>query len=367
MPEDNIFENNIKEEPPCEEVSQEVSRNENEEVLGKKPPDFAAFFTNAADIAHLQEKMSIKKSAKTIGLAFLIMQIFVLTLNIALVVTFQLLALFGVVQINILNDFAFLQAQQIIFSSICFTLPFIISFKAAKIRISDLIEFSAPDKKTALPFFLFGIAFCAFANIASSAAGNIFESFGIGYSVDFLENPKGIFGFLLSFIATAITPALVEEFACRGLVLGHLRKYGEGFAIIVSSILFALMHGNFEQIPFAFLIGLALGYITVKSGSIWLAVSVHAFNNFISVAFDYFFSSISAMSQSIIYTFFLIFCLLAGIIGVLLLRGNNEAYKLNASDSKLAEKEKYKLFFSSAAVIIFIVICLVEAFSFFII
>lgn len=45
----------------------------------------------------------------------------------------------------------------------------------------------------------------------------------------------------------------------RGYFLRLLRPYGTWFAVIVTAILFALMHGNILQIPFAFLVGLACG------------------------------------------------------------------------------------------------------------
>ena len=85
-----------------------------------------------------------------------------------------------------------------------------------------------------------------------------FESFGFNYEVSQTESPDGILGFMLTFIAIAVVPPLVEEFACRGLILGSLQKFGNGFAIVCSAILFGLMHGNFRQIPFAFLIGIGL-------------------------------------------------------------------------------------------------------------
>ena len=246
-----------------------------------------------------------------------------------------------------------------------FTLPFIIFFKASGFHVRELVSFKRPKKKDILPYFLFGISFCAFANIAVSAAGSFFESFGINYEVDFGENPQGFFGFMLTFIATAVVPPLVEEFACRGLILGSLRKFGDGFAIIASSILFGIMHGNFQQMPFAFLVGLVLAYITVKCGTLWLAVAVHAFNNFISVFFDYALSGLSNTAQNVIYTFFLSACLLLGLFAVYLLKNRDKAYNLKRSKTESSEAQKLKWFFGSATIIIFIIICSIEAVTFF--
>ncbi len=368
MPEERNFEQEIIENnSSCEETSQEEEISAENEGGYINPPDFTAPFFNLKPSDYLYEKLDIKKSAKTVGLGFLFMQLFIVILNIVIISAAQILRIFKVTDINLLSDPAILQTEQIIFSLISFTIPFIISFKISKIRISNLISFEKWEKETFIPFLLFGVGFCAFANIASSAAGSIFESFGIEYNVNFPEGPKGIFGFFLSLIATVITPALVEEFVCRGLILGHLKKYGESFAIIVSSILFGLMHSNFEQIPFAFLVGLILGYITVKSNSIWPAVIVHGFNNFISVAFEYLFSGVSVQIQNIIYTLFLNISLLAGIAGVWLLRKRTDAYNLMASDLKTEEKHKYKYFFSNPFIIIFVVICLVDSLAFFVI
>ena len=369
MPEENNFEKE-KEiiDSSCEENLQEEEKcveNEGEEL--NSPPDFAALFSNIKTDESFYEKLSIKKSAKAIGLGFLLMQGFILILNMIILTADYILKALGIGDIGLLSDPMVTQTQQILFSIFAFTLPFIIAFKVFKIRISDLISFAKPEKKTLLPYFFFGIGFCSFANIASSVAGGIFSSFGIEYNVDFPEGPKGILGFIISVIATVITPALVEEFACRGLILGRLRKHGDGFAIMVSAILFGVVHSNFEQIPFAFLVGLVLGFITVKSGSIWPAVIVHAYNNFVSVAFDYLLSSLSSEIQNIIYTLFLIANLLVGIIGVLLLKDNTKAYSLDISSCKLSEKEKYKYFFRNALIIIFIAICLVESLAFFVI
>jgi membrane protease YdiL (CAAX protease family) len=81
----------------------------------------------------------------------------------------------------------------------------------------------------------------------------------------------------------AAVPALAEEFAMRGVVMQQLRRHGDRFAIITSAALFAVMHGNLIQAPFAFFLGLALGYFTVITGSIWTAISIHFLNNFFSV------------------------------------------------------------------------------------
>lgn len=314
-----------------------------------------------------KEKKDIRKSAMNIGIPLLLM--FGISMFWA-TVYYAVMAVFGFTPegaYEIISEPAVLSVAQIILSVLMFTVPFVLSTKIAGYRISDLAELEKPEKNTVLPFFLFGISFCAFANISVSYAGSIFESFGINYSVDFGDNPQGIFGFLLSLLATVAVPALVEEFTCRGIIFGILKKYGEAFALIVSSIIFGVMHGNFSQIPFAFLVGLVLGYIRIKTGSLWVCCLVHAFNNLISVLFDYFASGLPVMAQNIMYTVFLMLCLLAGIVGILLLSKHpTDNYKLKNAENACEEKQKYKWFFSSPFIIIFLILFLAEACLYFV-
>ena len=68
--------------------------------------------------------------------------------------------------------------------------------------------------------------------------------------------------------------------------LQNFKRYGVRFAIIFSAILFGIYHGNIVQTPFAFILGLLLGYITVSYG-LKYAIAVHIFNNMVLA--DFFF------------------------------------------------------------------------------
>lgn len=88
---------------------------------------------------------------------------------------------------------------------------------------------------------------------------------------------------LLSFISIAIVPAVAEEFLFRGCVLSNLLPYGKTNALIVSALLFSLMHGNFAQFFYTFVAGLVLGAVYIETGSIWTSTFIHLFNNFYSI------------------------------------------------------------------------------------
>ena len=143
-------------------------------------------------------------------------------------------------------------------------------------------------KNTAL-YVSAGLGICMFANFLVEFFSIIGMIFGVdiasGTPQDFYYGNSPVY-FFLTLLSISIVPAFVEEFIFRGAILGILRKHGDGFAIIMSSLLFGLLHGNFVQTPFAFLVGLALAYLTVCTGSMVPSMIVHFVNNAISVVFS---------------------------------------------------------------------------------
>ncbi len=92
-----------------------------------------------------------------------------------------------------------------------------------------------------------------------------------------------LYEILLLFISTAIVPAIVEEILFRGVILNALLPFGGTVAVFGSAFLFALMHGNVLQFFYTALMGIILGYVYVRTRSIWCGVLIHFFNNALSV------------------------------------------------------------------------------------
>ena len=73
---------------------------------------------------------------------------------------------------------------------------------------------------------------------------------------------------------------IAEELLFRGIVLRTLRPWGKQAAILISALVFGLFHGNVVQIPFAFAVGVVLGYVAVEHSILW-AIVLHIINNFV--------------------------------------------------------------------------------------
>jgi sodium transport system permease protein len=82
------------------------------------------------------------------------------------------------------------------------------------------------------------------------------------------------------FLVFVIVIPICEEVAFRGFVLGGLqRRFKPWKAIVLSAFLFALYHMNVFQFVPAFLMGVVLGLLAVRSRSIWPGVLLHAVYN----------------------------------------------------------------------------------------
>jgi membrane protease YdiL (CAAX protease family) len=84
-------------------------------------------------------------------------------------------------------------------------------------------------------------------------------------------------------VSTCLFPAFTEEIFFRGILLTRLRRnYPEKKAILLSALLFGLMHINPWQLLHAFIGGLFFGWIYLRFKNIWLCMFMHFYNNILA-------------------------------------------------------------------------------------
>lgn len=132
----------------------------------------------------------------------------------------------------------------------------------------------------------FGLLCCVGANYITNFVILIAKQMGYELTQSELAKPDSIIACVALVVSTAVIPGIIEEFALRCCTLGVLKKYGKGFAVFAVSIVFGLIHGNIIQFIFAFLVGLILGYITIRTNNVIPAMIVHGLNNGVSVIND---------------------------------------------------------------------------------
>jgi len=89
---------------------------------------------------------------------------------------------------------------------------------------------------------------------------------------------------ILQIIAVGIVAPVVEEFLMRGVILNRLLGFVRVLpAVIIQAVLFGVIHLNLLQGMYAALLGLLMGYLYVKYGSILMTIVFHITLNTLSV------------------------------------------------------------------------------------
>ncbi len=89
--------------------------------------------------------------------------------------------------------------------------------------------------------------------------------------------PAGPLDWGLSVVAIAVAPAAAEEVLNRGIILPSFRRsLGDAGAVAASAAVFGLMHLDTYRLPFTFMMGLALGVLRVRTGSLVPGILAHA-------------------------------------------------------------------------------------------
>ena len=89
---------------------------------------------------------------------------------------------------------------------------------------------------------------------------------------------------LLEITALCIVIPLVEELLYRGIVYGRAREWlGIKWGIVVSALIFGLIHMNLVQFVYASVFGLLLAGLTERSNGVQAAIAAHMAANLTSV------------------------------------------------------------------------------------
>ena len=86
--------------------------------------------------------------------------------------------------------------------------------------------------------------------------------------------------FILKIFVLCLVPAICEEIYFRGFFQTSLKaRWGVGWAIVITSVVFAAMHGNIYYFHLYFLLGLIFGWAYEMSGTLWASIACHVLNN----------------------------------------------------------------------------------------
>lgn len=330
------------------------------------------YYNPAQAQAEYEKRLKVEKAKKSLRYLGNMSGLSVILFLLFNTVVSTVLTLPGLYQLYTKNA-VFSAAFSIVGSFIYMFVPFAIV--ALLIRLRDkqvnFFPYKKMNPKRALLSIPIGLTVCIGANIVVNLIITLFESFGIKLSQqsDVMAQPRGAFALVITLVSTAVMPALLEEFAIRGVILQPARRYGMAFAIISSSVIFGIMHGNLIQAPFAFIVGMCFAFFAIKCDSLWIGVILHFINNGFSVVMSYLGERMPENTLNLIYYIIIGVVVLAGIACfVVLLLTDKQFFKkeegnIAGEEAKLLTKgQKFVAFFVNAPMIIsFVIIGLLTA------
>lgn len=264
--------------------------------------------------------------------------------------------------LHLLEDSNILYILSSCISIVALTVPYIFTVKKTNSSFAELVVVKKVPFIKGAGLVMLGFGATVLCNIVSNVIQTYADSF---FGVQ-IENPAPDYGtdpwsFALMILCVGILPAVLEEFALRGVILGALRKkFSDTLAIVISAAMFGLMHGNLQQIPFAALMGIILGYVTVYSNSLIPAVIIHGLNNIMSVIISFATVDMSPMVSTMFMLLYFALALVIGICGfILLVKTDVHAFRLSCERSENTGL-KIRQFITSPWIIIFVVICLLQ-------
>ena len=110
------------------------------------------------------------------------------------------------------------------------------------------------------------------------------EFIGVEYDMNSILNFNLDGSFLTNLLlcfAVAAVPAFFEELFFRKGLIDFSKRFGNMFALVFSALIFGIGHFNILQGIFAFLAGLVLGSLYLKTGNLKMSILLHFINNLV--------------------------------------------------------------------------------------
>ncbi|MDO4531189.1 MAG: CPBP family intramembrane metalloprotease [Bacillota bacterium] len=157
---------------------------------------------------------------------------------------------------------------------VCFLPPIFIYFLYTKKNVRETLRLRPLGWKNLLLVISFGVSVQPIMSLLSYLTSLFFPN-PVEQSIESLQAS----GFFISMLAVSIMPALTEEILSRGILLSGYRFLGKWKAAFLSALLFALLHINLQQLPYAFAVGFLFCFLVERTDSLYAGIVPHMIIN----------------------------------------------------------------------------------------
>lgn len=212
-----------------------------------------------------------------------------------------------------------------------------------------------PPSQLLYLFYAFGFLVCGSFIISIfmyNLSPEAFAASAVTESAAFAMNNR-FFDTAYIVVVFAVLPAVTEEFVFRGIVNGEYENRGVGFAVTVSSLMFAMSHFSLERFPVYIFAGIVLSCIMYATRSTLAAIIVHAAHNIVVLLCEkYVLRVVDKQNASLVLLLIIIgaVTLLFGMLSSFEAQGIYRKYADDNVPSEYAEAKKQNIFSKVAQV-----------------
>ena len=275
-------------------------------------------------------------SIKDSSLAFILA---IVLPNILALIIFMIVGNF--IDLKILETTTFYKIFTTILSPISFILVFLFISLKSKVNIKA-VKTEKMNFVSVLTIIVISFA-CLFL---ISPIINVYDSFLTSIGVKeqtlpiSLDSPLKLIYLIFSL---GILAPISEEFVFRGIIFSGLKEKGLKNAVLISSLLFMLMHLSLHQTIYQFLLGIVLAMIYYYTQNIFASILVHFINNTFVLLINYF--SPSFFDYRFLTVNYIILALVLFVVGVIIIYNllrvlkhkNENKYKNSGFTNKVIE------------------------------
>ena len=316
---------------------------------GYRPPEMPRPQPNPA---YMAERRLLRQSANYFGIAAILY--FVVNISASLLLSFLIQLsyqftgrqLFGNSEVSyyLLNMGVYILSFTVAFG--CYLLFLKMPWRVA-------VPFRPVDFGTMLLSIPASFALSVIGSILTSILSLLFAVTGYQPVTSDITTPVTLPGLVLYFILLAVLPPVFEEIAFRGILMQSLRRFGDGFALLISALLFGLFHLNMVQAPYAFLLGLWFGYLVLRTGSLRISMVLHACINLSAGVMSILMNGMGEDMLVLVNLIYIVFWITTGVASVLfLILRTRGPLGLYPAQTWMLTGQKVGVYFSSVAMIV---------------
>jgi membrane protease YdiL (CAAX protease family) len=162
--------------------------------------------------------------------------------------------------------------------------PFIVCARAVDVNKRKVFSCEKVSGSMTAIYGIVALGAGLFASMVVNLIARLLKPVGLELAMPSISIPWGSpVGVVIMVLAVVVAAPLTEEFICRGVLLNVFRRFGDVFAVVASSLVWALLHGNFVQGVPVFAMGLFLGALALRANSIIPTVILHGINNMLAL------------------------------------------------------------------------------------